>query len=135
MARQGASSSAILTGAGSLFAALAASACCWLPLVFLGVGVSATAVGTVTSVLEAWRPAFVGAGVLLLGTAWYFTYFRKGAVASAGKKDCCTPSSTSAAATQPGFLAFTDAPRCPPAHRDPPRAGHDMTGELPGEGP
>lgn len=100
MARQGTSPGAILTGAGSLFAALAASACCWMPLLLLGLGVSATAVGSVTSVLEAYRPAFIGVGVALLGTAWYFIYFRKGPKASSGKEDCCAAPSVSSATTQ-----------------------------------
>lgn len=60
--------------AGSVVSAVAASACCWLPLLLLAVGVSAAGVA---SAFETLRPAFLVAAALLLGFAFYRTYFRK----------------------------------------------------------
>lgn len=60
--------------AGSVVSAVAASACCWLPLLLLAFGVSAAGV---SSAFETLRPVFLGVAALLLGFAFYRTYFRK----------------------------------------------------------
>ena len=58
---------------GSVLAAMASSACCWLPLVLMGVGLSAAGVGTF---FERYRPYFLVVAVVLLGVWFYFNYFR-----------------------------------------------------------
>lgn len=60
--------------AGSVVSAIAASACCWLPLLLLAIGVSAAGV---SSAFETLRPVFLGVAALLLGYAFYRTYFRQ----------------------------------------------------------
>ena len=67
---------------GSILAALASSACCWLPLALMGIGLSAAGVGTF---FERFRPYFLILAVLLLGVGYYFNYFRK---------EQCAPGST-----------------------------------------
>jgi len=59
---------------GSVLAAMASSACCWLPLVLMGIGLSAAGVGTF---FERYRPYFLVVAVVLLGVGFYFNYFRK----------------------------------------------------------
>ena len=59
---------------GSILAAMASSACCWLPLVLIGVGLSAAGVG---AFFEQYRPFFLALALLLLGIGFYFNYFRK----------------------------------------------------------
>ena len=59
---------------GSVLAAMASSACCWLPLVLMGVGWSAAGVGIF---FERYRPYFLVVAVVLLGVGFYFNYFRK----------------------------------------------------------
>lgn len=70
---------------GSVAAALAASACCWLPLAFGGIGLSAAAAG---AVFEHWRPALLALTAALLVPGFYVAYFRK---------QVCEPGSTCAA--------------------------------------
>ena len=60
--------------AGSVFAALLASACCWLPLILIAIGVSA---GGVAALFETTRFFFLGMAAVLLPIGFYFTYFRK----------------------------------------------------------
>eukprot|EP00913_Durusdinium_trenchii_P005615 g5233.t1 len=71
--------------AGTLVSAVLASACCWLPLVLLAVGVSGAGIA---ATLEAYRPLFMVVTVGFLGAAFYFTYRPKKTVANAGG-DCC----------------------------------------------
>lgn len=59
---------------GSILAAMASSACCWLPLVLMGIGLSAAGVG---AFFEQYRPFFLAVALLLLGIGFYFNYFRK----------------------------------------------------------
>jgi hypothetical protein len=79
----------ILAGVGSVAAGILASACCWLPLLFLAAGVSATAVGAFANTIEALRPIFSVLAVAFLGATWYFTYFRRPAQASSTAEACC----------------------------------------------
>lgn len=59
---------------GAFAAAVVSSACCWLPLFLITVGVSAGGVGVM---FERTRPIFLGLAAALLALGFYFTYFRK----------------------------------------------------------
>ncbi len=61
----------ILAIGGSLIAAIAASACCWLPLLLIGFGLSA---GGVSPWLEEYRPIFLSVAGLLLALGFYLVY-------------------------------------------------------------
>lgn len=84
---------------GTLVSAIMASACCWLPLVLLAVGVSGAGIA---ATLEEYRPYFMVITFGFLGAAFYYTYRPKKA-AAVGEHDCC--------ATKPA--AAEDC--CPPA--------------------
>ncbi len=71
---------------GTLAAAVMASACCWLPLALLAVGVSGAGIA---STLEAYRPLFIVVTVGFLAAAFYFTYRPK--KADAAVHGCCAP--------------------------------------------
>lgn len=58
---------------GALVSAIAASACCWLPLLLIGLGISGSAL---SAAFEAWRPMLLPLTFVLLGIAFYFTYRR-----------------------------------------------------------
>ena len=79
---------------GTLVSAIMASACCWLPLVLLTVGVSGAGIA---ASLEAYRPLFMVVTFGFLGAAFYFTYRPKKAVAEGGH-GCCAPEATSSEA-------------------------------------
>jgi copper chaperone CopZ len=68
------SSRARLLSGGAVLGAIFASACCWLPLLLIGMGVSTVGVA---GFFEAYRPYFLVATAGLLGTGFYFVYFRK----------------------------------------------------------
>lgn len=72
---------------GTLLSAIMASACCWLPLVLLAVGVSGAGIA---STLEAYRSLFIVVTFGFLAAAFYFTYRPKQAAAGGGH-DCCAP--------------------------------------------
>jgi mercuric ion transport protein len=71
-----------LASTGSVLSALASSACCWLPLLLMGVGLSAAGIGTF---FERFRPLFLIIAAVLLGLGFYLNYFRK---------ERCEPGST-----------------------------------------
>lgn len=71
---------------GAMTSAILSSACCWLPLLLLGFGVSA---GSVAGFLDAYRPWLLGATGVLLAGAFYLTYFRKPECATDGS--CTAP--------------------------------------------
>lgn len=73
---------------GTLVSAIMASACCWLPLVFLTVGVSGAGIA---AALEEYRPYFMVITFGFLGAAFYFTYRPKKMTEAAGGHDCCAP--------------------------------------------
>ncbi len=60
-----------ITQVGALGSAIIASACCWLPLLLVALGVSGVAV---SATLEQYRPIFLAVTFALLGIAFYFTY-------------------------------------------------------------
>jgi copper chaperone CopZ len=59
-----------LATSGALLAAILSSACCWLPLVLVALGVSA---GGVALAFEPLRPWFIGIAVMLLGFGIWWT--------------------------------------------------------------
>ncbi|MBN73846.1 MAG: Mercuric transport protein MerT [Gimesia sp.] len=83
---------------GTVFSAIMASACCWLPLLLLAVGVSGAGIA---ATLETYRPLFIIVTFGFLGSAFYFTYRPKKFAAGTGHgccptetmeaEDCCTP--------------------------------------------
>ncbi|QOJ02244.1 MAG: cation transporter [Planctomycetia bacterium] len=76
---------------GALASAIAASACCWLPLLLIALGVSG---GALASTFEAWRPVLLPVTLALLGLAFYFAYHAP-RVASAGcETNCCATPET-----------------------------------------
>lgn len=74
-----------LASTGSVLSALAASACCWLPLLLAGVGLSAVGIG---GFLERFRPLLLIVAAALLGLGFYLNYFRKERCAPDGS---CAP--------------------------------------------
>ncbi len=80
---------------GTIVSAIMASACCWLPLVLLALGVSGAGIA---SALEAYRPLFMVVTFSFLAAAFYYTYRPKksadrdghGCCATEETKDCCT---------------------------------------------
>ena len=59
---------------GSLLSALLASACCWLPLAALALGVSSAGIG---ALLETWRPWLLGTCALFLGASFHLLFLRR----------------------------------------------------------
>ncbi len=80
-------SKTLISAAGAVVAALAASACCIGPLLLavLGLGGAASALA-----LAPYRPWLLGASFLLLGAAFYLAY-RRPAGAGAPGEACATP--------------------------------------------
>ncbi len=64
---------------GAVVAAVLASACCLLPLVLGGLGLSML---SIAAMFESARPYFLGITAFLLGAGFYFAYFRKPAAAT-----------------------------------------------------
>ncbi len=71
---------------GSVLSALAASACCWIPLMLIAFGISA---GGVSAWFEQYRWLFLGLTAVLLGAGFYFVYFREPRCAPGSA--CATP--------------------------------------------
>lgn len=71
----GASKAGWWSAIGALLAAVAASACCVLPLVLLGLGVGGAWAGSL-SALEPYRPIFAAVTLALLAVGFYFAYRR-----------------------------------------------------------
>jgi len=72
-----------LVAAGSVGAAVASSACCWLPLTMLAFGASA---GGASAFFERWRPYFAVGAIALLGLGFYLAYF---GASACGEDGCC----------------------------------------------
>jgi copper chaperone CopZ len=81
----------LIAKVGTVISAIMASACCWLPLVLLTVGVSGAGIA---ATLEAYRPLFIVVTFGFLGAAFYFTYRPKKCVAEGGH-GCCAPEAIS----------------------------------------
>ncbi len=65
---------AFWTTGGSVLSAVAASACCWLPLLLITFGASAVGV---SAAFERLRPLFLTLAGLLLAGGFYLNYFRR----------------------------------------------------------
>ena len=76
---------------GAVAAALAASACCVGPLLFVVLGLGAFGAA---AVLESARPYMLSASVLLLSFGFYRTYFRRAETCAPGEH-CSTPAVSS----------------------------------------
>ncbi len=63
--------SGLVAAAGSLVSAVAASACCWLPLLLIAFGASA---GGVSAWFERYRSIFLTVAIALLALGFYFVY-------------------------------------------------------------
>jgi len=61
----------LFASTGSVFVAMTASACCWLPLVFIAFGLSAGGLG---AAFDTARPYMLAASVVLLSIGFYFVY-------------------------------------------------------------
>lgn len=72
---------------GTVFSAIMASACCWLPLLLLAVGISGAGIA---ATLETYRPLFIVVTFGFLAAAFYFTYRSKKGASGAGH-GCCPP--------------------------------------------
>ncbi|RMH24139.1 MAG: heavy-metal-associated domain-containing protein [Planctomycetota bacterium] len=66
---------------GAAAAAVASSACCWLPLGALAFGASAAGA---SAFFERWRPYFAAAAIALLGVGFYSAYFGRCACSADG---------------------------------------------------
>lgn len=77
---------------GAVISAIIASACCWLPLVLLALGVSGAGI---VSALEAYRPVFIVVTFGFLAAAFYFTY-RPRKMANSRDACCATPTESAA---------------------------------------
>ena len=64
-----------LVAVGGIFGALAASACCILPLVLFSVGISGAWIANLTA-LAPYKPYFAGGTLALLGYGYYLVYVR-----------------------------------------------------------
>lgn len=73
---------------GATISAVLSSACCWLPLLLLAFGASAT---SLSASFEALRIPLLVVTVTLLGTGFYLAYFRK---PSRGPEGACCASSS-----------------------------------------
>lgn len=71
---------------GTLVSAIMASACCWLPLVLLAVGVSGAGIA---ATLEEYRPYFMVITFGFLSAAFYYTYRPKKSAETGSGHDCC----------------------------------------------
>lgn len=70
---------------GTVLSAIMASACCWLPLLLVAVGVSGAGIA---ATLEGYRPLIIALTVGFLAAAFYFTYRPR--KSSTVKGDCCS---------------------------------------------
>jgi len=90
--RSSSSKAETVTKVGTVLSAIMASACCWLPLVLLAVGVSGAGIA---ATLEAYRPILMVVTFGFLGAAFYLTYRPKksasgqGCCATTEGEDCC----------------------------------------------
>jgi len=70
---------------GALFSVILASACCWLPPLLIGLGLSG---GVLSITIATWSPILLPVTIVLLGMAFYFSK-KKSLVVSVGG-DCCS---------------------------------------------
>ena len=78
-----------LVATGGILAAIAASACCIVPLALFSLGVTGAWIGTLTS-LAPYQPIFIAITVGLLGYGYYLVYHKPKA-ACHGEAACARP--------------------------------------------
>ena len=66
--------SAAVAAGGSVLSAIAASACCWIPLLAITFGASA---GGASAFFERWRPWLIAVSLISLAIGFYSVYFRR----------------------------------------------------------
>lgn len=76
---------------GGVVGAVLASSCCIVPLVLLTLGVSGAWIGNLT-VLEPYKPAFIGVALVFIGLGFHQIYFKPRLVCDAGSY-CARPES------------------------------------------
>ena len=92
--------SGLTAAMGALGAAALSSACCWLPLLLISLGVSSAGVG---AFFDAWRGPLLAASAGLLGLGFYLAYFRKPACEPG---DACAAPDPRAGRRNKGLLWF-----------------------------
>lgn len=80
-----------LLAAGGAIGALLASSCCVAPLLLVTLGVSGAWIGNLTA-LAPYKPYFLAASVPLLGTAFWYVYFKPRR--ACGEDAGCTPAAS-----------------------------------------
>lgn len=65
-----------IAAAGGLFGAIAASSCCVVPLVLVSLGASGAWIGSLT-VLEPYKPVFIGVALVFIAAGFWRVYFKK----------------------------------------------------------
>ena len=78
------------TLAGGLIAAILASVCCLGPLVLVMVGISGAWISNLT-LLESYRPVFIGVALVFMGLAWHRIYRAPAAAECAPGTRCALP--------------------------------------------
>ncbi len=76
----------LFSAIGAVFGAVLSSACCWLPLLLIGMGASTLGVA---GFFEVYRPYFLIVTAVFLGGGFYYAYLRKPKCAPGGK--CIVP--------------------------------------------
>lgn len=77
----------------AVLVAILSSACCWLPLLLLGLGVSG---GVLVTFFAPLRPWLLPVSLVLLAVGWYFTLRplrTAGSTCATAGEDCCAPGS------------------------------------------
>ena len=80
----------VLLSVGGILGAIAASACCILPLAFISVGITGAWMSNLTA-LEPFRPAFIGVTAVLLAAAFVFAYRKPKVLECQEGQTCGTP--------------------------------------------
>lgn len=78
--------------AAGIFGALIASSCCVVPLLLVTLGISGAWIGNLTA-LEPYKPYFIGVTAVLLGTGYWYVYFKPKKECEEGSY-CARPSSS-----------------------------------------
>jgi copper chaperone CopZ len=102
---------------GAVLSALAASACCWLPLLALAVGVSSAGLA---QRLAVYRPYFLAIALAAIGAAFYLTYRRPRPVSAETTDGPSSPAGTESVSDACCAPAPSDDACCATPSRVPP---------------